>query len=332
MYASHPECQANSVTFMYAVYPCYGTFAPLRRNPFSITSDSFVIDSKVITVKFMINNDTTNPNEDQPNCETVELTNLKYTPITVKFSHISQETSRRKILFHEDFITSSIDARMCVMWNPDIGMFGGWDADGCTTIVTDQDSTTCECASFGTYAVAADKIVKPVGKTDMNWLHILKYVGYSVSILSLVIFILVIAVSPALWEMFHLIRLNTGCCYLFALAFHFASELEIVRMDRHNNAALASVLVFFYLAGSYFQLLEAFAGFRAITGGIIGGKTVAYIPLGWSAGFIGLGFTWYMYGSDIGTDPNVFIGWQNETKLPFLILNYAALGVSILII
>jgi hypothetical protein len=74
--------------------------------------------------------------------------------------------------------------------------------------------------------------------------------------------------------------------------------------------------------------LEAFAGFRAITGGIIGGKTAAYIPMGWGVGFFGLGLTWYMYGSDVGTDPNVFIGWENETKLPFLILNYIALGVG----
>jgi hypothetical protein len=328
MYANSPQCINNSVTFMYAIYPCYGYFAPLRRNPFSIKAESFVLDSKVITVKFRINNDTTDPTVQEPSCQSVDISDLRYNPVTIKFNHNSRETSRRKILFHEENVQSSIDNRMCVMWNPDIGMFGGWDTNGCTTVLTNQESTTCECASFGTFAVAANKIVEPVGKTDISWLQVFKYLGYSLSILSLIVFVIVIMVSPPLWEMFHLIRLNTGLCYLFALSFHFASELDIVRVNRHNNAAVASVLVFFYLAGSYFQFLEAFAGFRAITGGIIGGKTAAYIPMGWGVGFFGLGLTWYMYGSDVGTDPNVFIGWGNETKLPFLILNYIALGVG----
>ena len=75
--------------------------------------------------------------------------------------------------------------------------------------------------------------------------------------------------------------------------------------------------------------MEAFAEFRAITAGIIGGKTACYIPLGWGAGFIGLGLTWFLYGADVGTDPNVFIGWENETKMPFLLMNYFALGVGL---
>ena len=53
----------------------------------------------------------------------------------------------------------------------------------------------------------------------------------------------------------------------------------------------------------------------------------AYIPLGWGSGFIGLGLTWFLHGSDIGTDPDVFIGWENETKMPFFYMNYAALYV-----
>jgi len=77
--------------------------------------------------------------------------------------------------------------------------------------------------------------------------------------------------------------------------------------------------------------LEAFAEFRAITAGIIGGKTWAYIPLGYAAGFIGLGVTWFLYGKDVGTDPDVFIGWENETKMPFFIMNDTALWVGLLL-
>ena len=157
-------------------------------------------------------------------------------------------------------------------------------------------------------------------------------IGFGVSLLSLTIFVLVICVSPHLWEMFHLMRLNTGICYWAAMLFHFLSEAPFIQEDRHANAAISSLILFFYLSGSYFQFLEAFAEFRAITGGIIGGKTWAYIPMGWGAGLIGLGLTWYLHGSDVGTDPDVFIGWENDTKMPFFIMNYVALGVSLAIL
>ena len=40
-------CKDNPVTFMYAIYPCYSNYAPLRRNPVEIDSQKFVLDSKV---------------------------------------------------------------------------------------------------------------------------------------------------------------------------------------------------------------------------------------------------------------------------------------------
>ena len=332
MYADVPECLNNPVTFLYAIYPCYGEYAPLRRNPVTITSKKFVLDSKVITVRFLTNNDTFNPTKaDAAMCKDIPV-DLKYSPVKVKLYHKSKETARRKILHHEEEIKTSIDTRRCVMWNPDIGMFGAWDAEGCTTVMSEQDSTTCECKKFGTYALAAEKIERPEGHEDYTWLLVSRYIGFSVSIISLLIFVIIIVSAKHLWEMFHLMRLNTGICYLFAMIFHFLSELEQIREDRHLNATVSSLILFFYLSGSYFQLMEAFAEFRAITAGIVGGKTWAYIPFGWGAGFIGLGYTWFEYGMDVGTDPNVFIGWENETKMPFLIMNYAALVVSEIII
>jgi hypothetical protein len=328
MFADIPECLDNPVTFMYAIYPCYGMFAPLRRNPTTIESQRFVIDSKVVTVRFITNNDTFAPTKrDSELCSKIPV-DMKYTPVKIKLYHKSKETTRRKILHHDFEVKTTIETRRCVMWNPDMGLHGGWDATFCTTVMSEQDSTTCECSEFGTYALAAEKIEQPEGKEDFTWLQVSRYIGFCVSLLSLAIFIIIIAANRHLWEMFHLIRLNTGIAYFFALLFHFISEVPAIREDRHNNATFSSLILFFYLCGSYFQLMEAFAEFRAITGGIIGGKTIAYIPLGWGPGFIGLGVTWYLYGADVGTDPNVFIGWENETKIPFLSMNYFALGVS----
>ena len=328
MWKSDVMCSNNPVTILYAIYPCYSNFAPLRRNPVEITSQRFVLDSKIITVKMVVNNDTYNSEPGEAEMCKTNPQWMKYHPVKVKFYHKSKETARRKVLHHEGEIKTSIDIRRCVVWNEQIGLFGAWDSLGCTTVMSEQDSTTCECDRFGTFALAAEKIEKPEAKARFPWLLVARYIGFGISLLSLSIFVLVICVSPHLWEMFHLMRLNTGICYWAAMFFHFLSEAPFIQEDRHANAAVSSLILFFYLSGSYFQFLEAFAEFRAITGGIIGGKTWAYIPLGWGAGLIGLGLTWYQHGSDVGTDPDVFIGWENDTKMPFFIMNYVALGVS----
>jgi len=331
MWKSDVMCSNNPVTFLYAIYPCYSSFAPLRRNPVEINSQKFVLDSKIVTVKMVVNNDTYNSEPGEAEMCRTNPQWMKYHPVQVKFYHKSQETARRKVLHHEGEIKTSIDIRRCVIWNQEIGLFGAWDSLGCTTVMSEQDSTTCECDRFGTYALSAEKIEKPEAKARFPWLLVARYIGFGVSLLSLTIFVLVICVSKHLWEMFHLMRLNTGICYWCAMLFHAISEAPIIGENRHANAAVSSLILFFYLSGSYFQFLEAFAEFRAITGGIIGGKTWAYIPLGWGAGLIGLGLTWYLHGTDVGTDPDVFIGWENETKMPFFIMNYVALGTGLLL-
>jgi len=331
MWKGDELCKDNPVTFMYAIYPCYSNYAPLRRNPVEIDSQKFVLDSKIITVKMVVNNKTYNAEPGEADMCDTDPQWMKYHPVQVKFYHKSQETARRKVLNHEGEVKTSIDIRKCVVWNEGIGLYGAWDSLGCTTVISDQDSTTCECDRFGTYALAAEKIEKPEAKARFDWLLVGRYIGFCVSLLSLTIFCSVIMVSKHLWEMFHLMRLNTGICYWAAMLFHFISEVTIIQEERHANAAISSLILFFYLCGSYFQFLEAFAEFRAITGGIIGGKTWAYIPLGWASGFIGLGLTWFMYGSDIGTDPDVFIGWENETKMPFFYMNFTALYVGMLL-
>ena len=65
------------------------------------------------------------------------------------------------------------------------------------------------------------------------------------------------------------------------------------------------------------QFLKSDVLRRAVTVGIIGGKTWAYIPLGYGAPFLNLGATLYCAGKDYGTDPRCMIGWENETKMIF---------------
>ena len=54
----------------------------------------------------------------------------------------------------------------------------------------------------------------PAYGPEYDWLWVVKYVGYALSILILIIFIAVVFINPWLWEMFHLLRCNTAFCFL----------------------------------------------------------------------------------------------------------------------
>ena len=76
------------------------------------------------------------------------------------------------------------------------------------------------------------------------------------------------------------------------------------------------------------MLSESFATFRAITAGIIGGKTAGYLPCAYGLPFIDVGVSLYMFGDDYGRDPRAFIGWDNDTKRSFFYIFLSFIGVS----
>ena len=100
---------------------------------------------QVITVKMVVNNDTYNADPGEADLCVTDPQWMKYHPVQVKFYHKSKETARRKVLNHEGEVKTSLDIRKCVVWNEDIGLYGAWDSLGCTTVISEQDSTTCEC-------------------------------------------------------------------------------------------------------------------------------------------------------------------------------------------
>ena len=57
---------------------------------------------------------------------------------------------------------------------------------------------------------------------------------------------------------------------------------------------------------------------RAIAYGVTGGKTAALTLLGYGAAIGNVGWTLLKYAEDYGTDPRAFVGWNNQTKKPFL--------------
>ena len=91
---------------------------------------------------------------------------------------------------------------------------------------------------------------------------------------------------------------------------------------------MSSLLLYLYASVDTLLTLECLAYFRAITRGVIGGLAKAYACLGWGIPVILLGLTWFLYGNDIGTDPECFIGWEAQTKLPNFAYSFTCSAVS----
>ncbi|CAM6054614.1 unnamed protein product [Sphagnum tenellum] len=189
-YLNVTRCTGKPFTLLTAIYPFYGMMAPIRRNPANLHSPNIKIDSKVISVQLTTNPDpaTDNPGEDFSDCE-VDTQSLKYTPVQIRFYHLDPKTTIRKLLWHKNELTSDIEMRLCAAYNPDLGKFGGWDTSNCTTVITEQDSTLCECGIFGTFAVIAEMVEEPYVGPEQQWLTIVKYGGYVISLVMLLAFV-----------------------------------------------------------------------------------------------------------------------------------------------
>ena len=143
-------CEGKSLTLLTAIYNGYGEMGPLRRNPQSIRAKEIKLDSKAISVKLMVSQDPDNLGQNLTGCK-LDAEQMRYNPITMRFYHLDRQTSLRKLLWHEDDLDTNIEVRKCVVYNEDIGSFGAWDADKCTTVLSEQSSTVCECYTTGTF-------------------------------------------------------------------------------------------------------------------------------------------------------------------------------------
>ena len=70
-----------------------------------------------------------------------------------------------------------------------------WDSTDCTTVLTEQENTICECSTFGTVVVIAEMVEDPNRSQDYLWLTIVKYCGYVVSLIALIAFIVIIIMT-----------------------------------------------------------------------------------------------------------------------------------------
>ena len=99
------------------------------------------------------------------------------------------------------------------------------------------------------------------------WLLVSKYVGYSISLVVLIVFSLVILLSRYLWDMFHLFSLNMAIAMILGHTFMLATESEEVRDDRGLCCFIGLTMSFFYMAVASITVIIVFALFRAIISG-----------------------------------------------------------------
>ena len=66
----------------------------------------------------------------------------------------------------------------------------------------------CTSTASGTFGIVSEIYESPSVDKDQNWLIVTKYVGYSMSILLLLVFCTMVLLSKHLWEMCNLFYLK----------------------------------------------------------------------------------------------------------------------------
>ena len=81
--------------------------------------------------------------------------------------------------------------------------------------------------------------------------------------------------------------MNVASCLAVGLAALMLSDADFVRTDLHICAAVGLSLNFFYVGSAGFTFTLSHAIFKAITEGVIGGRTKSYLCFGWGLPFAG---------------------------------------------
>ena len=86
------------------------------------------------------------------------------------------------------------------------------------------------------------------------------------------------------------LRMNLAIALLLGNIVSLLGEVSSLQEDRHLCTLLGAAISYFYTAAAFLLACEAHACFKAITGGIIGGRAMVYLPIGWGAPAIALGY------------------------------------------
>ncbi|XP_071518114.1 uncharacterized protein [Panulirus ornatus] len=292
----------------------------------------YALNSRTLTVN--VATDPPPGQEDQtddPECQPKPEDLLEH-PIRIKLRHLGHHSFKTRTLkFHENVVAKEhqFERRYCAWWNPLLSDFGSWDTDGCVVIATNDRWTKCACAHLGTYTILAEMVEPKEVPEEQTWLTVLKYVGYFLSFLFIILYVIVIAISSDLKDQFHLMGLHLALAVFLGAIFMLASDLHGVREDRHSCTAIGTLIHFFYQAAGAWVFCLGIASFQAIVSGVIGGRLKAYVAISWGLPFISVGLTYIMFMMDLGDDPRCFISWYNPAKIVFFSFQMVFVLVSI---
>ena len=318
------RCADLDISFVGTIYENFPE--PGRKDPVNIKSRNIKIDSRVMTIDAFANSWDRNMESFSTKCKPdPKLLYRKRLLITLETKE--KVKSKRQLLFHENEEKTTILKRHCAMWNPEIGLFGAWDTVDIETVAIDENSATCITDKLGTYALIAEMMELPTEYDEPDWLFIIRIVGYILSNVLLIIFIIIVLMSAYLWEQFHILRMNLALSLIVGNTAVLLGELEMFQEDRHACTVLGCLIAFFYTASAFLLAGEGHACFKAITGGVIDGRSSAYLAMGWGAAFISLGYNIFMSLMSFGDDPKCFIGWDNIVKWQFFIPLLTGAGV-----
>jgi len=331
------DCKKHPVSFTGIILDTFPD--PGRKNPTFMPANHVELDSRIIVMTVTANkqgdiegNDATD-RDFNTRCQPDE-TLLRGTPIKIELGVKSyRHNYGRKLMSYFDTLDSSqVRKRHCAIWNPDISTNGAWDTEGVKTVFVNDGTAECSSTRFGTFAIIAEIEDQPYAPEDELWLLVTKSVGYGLSIICLIAFIIIVLLKKYLWEMFHVIGLNTAVALLLAHIFMLASESEAIRGDRDLCCLVGSCMSFFYTATVSLMAMDTFALFRAIIAGVIGGRTKAYLAAGWGIPMITLGYNIFENLELMGLDPRCMMGWLANPKWYFFVPFLAISGSSLLII
>ncbi len=332
----------KDVTFVGEIYDTFPD--PGRKNPVFVRANEIRLDSRVISVDVSANMHAFNPRNRKAPVEfggpqSLSKRKLLANPIKLQFSVLSfrHNYGRRPLSYFDNLQKSKVIRRHCVRWNADLGTTGAWDPYGVTTVYSDDAIATCYATALGTFAIIAEIRDDPFEPGDDTWLQLTKAVGYFLSIVLLMLTVITICTSEVLRrDMFYTLTLNGAVSMLAGNFFMFLAEAEAIRNDRDSCCIVGLFINYFYVATASLLLVKAYAAFRAVTAGVIGGMTRVYQLLGWGLPLYAVGFNIYHHLALMGNDPRCMIGWEAAPKWtffsPMILLALLALFTTMIIL
>ncbi|XP_061006018.1 adhesion G protein-coupled receptor E2-like isoform X4 [Dama dama] len=139
----------------------------------------------------------------------------------------------------------------CVFWEQGQNGSGHWATRGCRTMDSRDDSTTCQCTHFSSFAVLMAYYNE---QEEDPTLTVITYVGLSLSLLCLLLAVLTFLLCKAIQNTSTSLHLQLSLCLFLA---HL---LFLTAIDRTENKVLCTIIAgalhYLYLASFTWMLLE----------------------------------------------------------------------------